>query len=131
MRTPQFIFSLGCIVLVVLVLTPQRHPLAYNTAAEVTLQGTVQDIQEFYCPVSGETGTHLTIATASGNVQVHIAPSRFLNTKKWEFSKGDKVEIIGAPILFQGRHALIARTIIRGADVVAVRQENGKPLWSE
>jgi len=131
MRAPHVIFSIGLVVLVVLLLTPARRPLAYHPNAEVALQGVVQDVQEFYCPISGETGTHLTLATEKGSVQVHVAPSRFLSTKQWKFSKGEVVMAVGSPIKFQGRQALIARSISRGADSVAVRSEGGKPLWVE
>jgi len=131
MRIPQVIFSLGLVLLVVLLLTPRRHPLAYHSNAEVELQGVVQEVQEFYCPVSGETGTHLTVATEKGSVLVHVAPSRFLNARQWQFAKGDRVEVIGSLIVLQGRQAVVARTITRGSEVVAVRKENGKPNWAE
>ncbi len=131
MRIPHVVFSLGLVVLVVLLLTPRRHPLAYHPSAEVALQGVVQDVQEFYCPVSGETGTHLTLATKKGSVQVHVAPSRFLSKKQWSFSKGEIITVVGSPIEFRERQALIARSITRGTDTVAVRNEGGQPLWAE
>lgn len=131
MKIPQVIFSLGLVVLVVLLLSPRRHPYAYTPASEVALQGVVQEVQDFYCPISGETGTHLIVATDKGTVQVHVAPSRYLNSKQLQFVKGDRVEVVGSPLVFQRRQALIARTIMRGPDVVAVRQANGKPLWVE
>jgi len=129
MRIPQVIFSVGLVLVVVLLLTPRRHPLAYNTSAEVRIQGVVQEVQEFYCPVSGETGTHLKVATEKGTVQVHVAPTRFLSRKQWQFVKGDPVEIVGAAVTVQGRQGLMARTVIRGREVVALREENGKPVW--
>jgi len=129
MRVPHIIFGLGLVVLVVLLLSPTRRPLAYHPNAEVAVQGIVQNVQEFYCPVSSETGTHLTLATEKGQVQVHVAPSHFLNVKQWHFAKGETVAVIGSPIKFQGRDAIIARTITRGTETVAVRSENGKPLW--
>jgi DNA/RNA endonuclease YhcR with UshA esterase domain len=129
MRTPQIIFAAGLIVLVLLLLTPQRHPPRYDTAAEVTLQGVVEDVKNFYCPVSGEEGTHLIISTDKGMMQVHVAPARFLNGQKWQFFRGDQVEVVGSRIVFQGHEALIARSIIRGTQTVAVRQADGKPLW--
>ena len=131
MKTPQVILAVGLVVLVVLLLTPQRHPPAYNAASEVALQGTVEDVTNFYCPVNGDEGTHLTIATSQGNVQVHVAPSRFLSGKQWQFFRGDEVEVVGTPIVFQGHQALIARTIFRGTQTVALRTAKGKPLWVE
>ncbi|HXJ90535.1 MAG TPA: hypothetical protein VMS18_27240 [Candidatus Binatia bacterium] len=129
MRIPQIIFTVGLVVLVVLLLTPRRHPLAYNAKIEIQLQGTVEDVREFYCPVSGEIGTHLTIATEKGTLQVHVAPSRFLNREQWQFSKGDQVFVVGAPIVLQGRRAIIARSITRGSEAIALRKEDGKPVW--
>jgi len=131
MKTPQIILGLGLAVLIVLLLTPQRHPPAYNAASEVTLQGVVEDVKNFYCPVSGDDGTHLTIATSQGRVQVHVAPSRFLSGKQLQFFGGDEVEVVGTPIVFQGNQALIARTIVRGNQTVALRTAQGKPLWVE
>ena len=131
MKAPQIVLGLGLAVLVVLLLTPQRHPPAYNAASEVTLQGVVEDVKNFYCPVSGDDGTHLTIATSQGRVQVHVAPSRFLGGKQWQFFRGDEVEVVGTPIVFQGNQALIARTIVRGNKEMALRRMDGKPLWVE
>ncbi len=131
MRAPKIIFGLGLVVLVVLLLSPQRHPLAYNMAAEVTLQGTVQDVRTFYCPLSGGEGTHLTLATDAGEVQVHVAPARFLSGKLVQFARGDQIEVVGSRIHYLRQNALIARTITRGTETVALRSENGKPLWAE
>jgi len=131
MKTPQIVLALGLVILVVLLLTPQRRPPAYNAASEVTLQGVVEDVTNFYCPVNGDEGTHLILATSQGNVQVHVAPSRFLSGRQWQFFRGDEVEVVGTPIIFQGHEALIARTVVRGTQIVALRTVEGKPLWVE
>lgn len=131
MKTPQIVLGLGLVVLIVLLLTPQRHPPAYNAASEVTVQGVVEDVKNFYCPVNGDEGTHLIIATSQGRVQVHVAPSKFLSGKQWQFFRGDEVEVVGTPIVFQGNQALIARTIVRGNKEMALRRMDGKPLWVE
>ena len=131
MRIPQIIMAVGLVVLVVLLLSPQRHPLAYNTAAEVRIHGVVEEVQNFYCPVSGGEGTHLMVATENGTVQVHVGPTRFLSGQRWNFLKGDQVEVIGSPIIYRGHEALIARTIARGTEAVALRKADGKPVWLE
>jgi len=131
MRVPKIILVAGLVALVVLLLSPQRRPPAYNTAAEVTIRGVVDSVQNFYCPISGDEGTHLMVATANGTVQVHVAPMRFLGGRRWEFSQGDQVEVVGSPIVLHGRDALIARTISRGTQTVALRKPDGRPLWVE
>ena len=123
--------AVGFVALAVLLLTPQRHPLRYNPGAEITVSGVVKDVTVFYCPVSSSEGTHLIVATDNGTVEVHVAPSRFLSDKQVQFSKGDQVEVTGSHIIFRGHQALIARTIVRGAQTVALRKADGKPVWME
>jgi hypothetical protein len=131
MRIPQIVMGVGLVVLVVLLLSPQRHPPAYNAAAEVTLHGVVENVRDFYCPVSGTEGTHLMVATENGTVEVHLAPSQFLAGKHLEFFRGDQVEVTGSRLIYLGHEALIARTIVRGTQTLALRKADGKPLWVE
>ncbi len=130
MTIPKVILLGGLVVVCLLLLSPRRHPLAYNTAAEVRLHGTVQDVKTFWCPVSGEEGTHLTIATGTEDVQVHVAPARFLSGQQWSFARGDVVDVVGARIHYLGHDALIAREITRGTETVALRTSAGQPLWT-
>jgi hypothetical protein len=120
------------VVLVILLFTSPRHRVpVYSASNEQTAQGVVQDVQEFYCPISGDVGTHLMVNTDHGTFQVHIAPSRFLRDKKLSFSKGDQIEVLGSRIIYNGHEALIARTVIRGDQTVAFREPNGQPMWLE
>jgi hypothetical protein len=123
----------GLVVLVVLLLvnSPMQRPTTYNLANEVAVQGTVQEVKDFYCPISGDEGTHLMVATDNGLVQVHVAPKRFLRGNNWSFRVGDYVQVIGSKIKYEGHDALVARTITRGNQTVAFRQPNGRPLWAE
>jgi hypothetical protein len=129
MRVPQIVMGVGLVVLVVLLLSPQRHLPTYNAAAEVALRGVVENVTDFYCPVSGTEGTHLMVATENGTVEVHVAPSQFLLGRHLEFFRGDQVEVTGSPLIFRGHEALIARTVVRGTQTLALRKADGKPLW--
>ena len=129
MRLPQIIFGGGIVILLVLLATPQRHPLRYNASSEQTVRGTVTEVRDFYCPISGHEGTHLILATGNETVEVHVAPVKFLATQKWGFSRGELVQVSGSRILFHGHEALIARTIVRDRQTVALRDARGKPMW--
>ncbi len=94
------------------------------------MQGVVQDVQQFNCPISGEEGTHLMLKTENGTVQVHVAPSRFLRSNNLSFSKGDQIEVVGSRIIYQGHAAVIARTVTLGSQTTAFRATNGRPLWN-
>ncbi len=130
-RIPQTIFTVGLLVLVFLLLAvPQRRRLSYNPNTEIKIEGTIQEIQNFYCPVSGGEGTHLAVATDAGPLQVHLAPRNFLNTQNWHFKPGDRVQIVGSTMTYGGKPAIVARTISRDGVTLAVREENGKPVWT-
>jgi hypothetical protein len=54
MKTPQTILGVAFVVLVVLLFTsPRQRAPAYDSSDEVSLQGIVQDVQQFYCPNRG------------------------------------------------------------------------------
>ena len=133
MKTIRFITVAAAVVLVVLLLAnrPRRDVPAYNAANEVTVRGVVQDVQEFYCPISGDEGTHLMLQTDAGVIQVHVAPRRFLGGNGIRFSKGETVEVVGSLATFAGNPALIARKVNRGDETFAFRTTTGKPVWRE
>ena len=130
MKTPQMILGVALVVLVVLLFTsPRQRAPAYDSSDEVSVQGIVQDVQQFYCPISGEQGTHLIVKTENGTVQVHVAPTRFLRSNNLSFNRGDEIQVIGSRIVYQGHEAMIARSITRADQTVAFREPNGRPLW--
>jgi len=133
MKIPQMIMGGALVVLVILLFakSPMQRAIVYNPSNEVTVQGVVQDVQEFYCPISGDEGTHLIVKTENGTLQVHVAPKRFLRGNNLSFSKGDQIQVVGSRIIYQGHDALIARTLVRGSQTMAFRQPNGKPVWVE
>jgi len=133
MKIPQMIMGGALVVLVILLFakSPMQRAIVYNPSNEVTVQGVVQDVQEFYCPISGDEGTHLIVKTENGTLQVHVAPKRFLRGNNLSFSKGDHIQVVGSRIIYQGHDALIARTLVRGSQTMAFRQPNGKPVWVE
>ncbi len=130
MKTPQTIMGIAFVVLVVLLFTsPRQRVPVYNASDEVEVQGVVQDVQEFYCPISGEVGTHLTVKTENGAVQVHLAPTHFLRNNNLRFSPGDQIRVAGSRIIYRGHEAMIARTATLGGQTIAFRETNGHPLW--
>jgi hypothetical protein len=132
MRIPQIVMGTAVLVLAVLLFTSPRHRVpVYSTSNEGSLQGVVQDVQEFYCPISGDKGTHLLVKTEDGTLQVHVSPTRFLRDKKLIFSKGDQIQVVGSRIIYNGQEALIARTVTRGNETIVFRGPNGKPMWVE
>jgi len=133
MRALKIITGLGLFVLflVVMVNGPRQRAPRYNAATEVKVQGVVQEVSEYWCPINADKGAHLMLKTEAGILEVHLAPVRFLRGNGLTFNKGDQIEVVGSMVTYQGHDALIARKITRDNRTVAVRQPNGKPIWVE
>jgi hypothetical protein len=129
---PQLIFSAGLLVLVVLLLAaPQGQRLAYNPNTETTIEGIVQEVQNYYCPLSSGEGTHLVVATENELVRVHFAPQVFLRSHDWSFLPGDRVQVIGSKISYGPPGDMVARKVSRYGLTVSVRAQDGKPVWTD
>jgi len=133
MRMLKVLTVVAFVVFIILALSngPRQRAPAYNVATEVRVQGVVQEVQEFWCPINGDEGTHLMLGTDSGVLQVHVAPRGFLSGNGLSFRKGEQIDVVGSMVTYQGRDALIARKITRDDQTIAVRTPNGKPLWVE
>lgn len=101
----------------------------YNPAAEITLTGTVEEIQQ-YTRGGGRGGTHLTLKTEHATREVHLGPSWFLAEKQFAFAKGDQLEVTGSKIPYAGGEAVVARVVKKGGKTLTLRDSAGIPLWS-
>lgn len=133
MRVLKILTVVAFVLVVILVLhngAKQRAP-NYNAATEVKVEGVVQEVQQYWCPINGDKGTHLMLKAENGMLEVHVAPLRFLQGNGLSFSQGDRIEVVGSMVIYEGHDAMIARKITRGDETFAFRQPNGRPLWVE
>lgn len=128
------ILTVVAFVLVIVLLFhngPKQLAPAYNPATEAKAEGIIADVQQYWCPINGDEGTHFILKTSTGTVEVHVAPRRFLDGNGVSFNKGDQVSVVGSMVDYQGHESMIARKVTRGDQTFAVRQPNGRPLWVE
>lgn len=108
----------------------QNHATyVYNTTDQVTVEGTVQEVKDYKCPVTGTVGSHITVKTSGDAIEVHLAPVTFMKEYEMVLHAGDNVKVVGAKILFEGKPALLAKTVKVGQETFTFRDEKGKPLW--
>jgi hypothetical protein len=103
----------------------------YNPGTETTVTGTVQQVKT----VSGRAGRgwgglHLDVKTDSGTLDVHLGPAAFIAAKNFKFTKGDRVEVTGSKVTYEGHEAIIAREVKMGSKVLTLRDTQGVPEWS-
>ena len=101
-----------------------RGWMNYNTATVETITGTVADIGTFQ-----RGGVHISLKTNKETIVVHLGPDFYVN-EKIKLAKGDAVTISGSRIKYDGKDAIIAKTLVRGDLTVKLRNEDGTPLWS-
>ncbi len=109
----------------------QKTPkVPYDPATETKISGTIEEVKEFQCPVSGTMGYHIALRTGDGVVMVHVASSKFMKEYEIVFDKGQHIDVIGSKMrLENGEEAVLAREIVRGQSTFAFRDRQGKPLW--
>ena len=102
----------------------------YNPATQAVFKGSVQEVKDRQCPVSGGMGAHLILKLEDGNtIEVHLAPTKFLKVYELVFAVGDQLEVTGSKVNFEGVDTIFAREIKRGNDTFAFRDKDGKPVW--
>ena len=97
--------------------------------SEQTLRGWVVETRDFQCPVTGTVGSHITVKNETGTIEVHLAPASFMKQYEINIRKGDNVTVVGSRITFEGKSALIAKSIAIGRETYNFRDQSGRPLW--
>jgi len=102
----------------------------YDPAAEATFKGTVEEVRDRQCPVSGGMGSHLILKLATGDtIEVHLASTKFVRNYDLVFNKGDVVTVVGTKVQFEGVETIFAREVTRGNETFVFRDKSGKPIW--
>jgi DNA/RNA endonuclease YhcR with UshA esterase domain len=102
----------------------------YDTATEATFKGTVDEVRDRQCPVSGGMGSHIVLKLSDGKtIEVHLATTKFVKEYELVFNKGDQVEVVGSKVNFEGVDTIFAREIRRGTDTFVFRDKSGAPIW--
>jgi len=109
---------------------PKKNVPKYNPAEEAVYKGTVEEMTDHQCPVSGGMGSHLMLKMESGTViEVHLASVDFTKMVEVNLQKGDAVEVTGWKTQLDDVDAIFAREVRHGTDVFTFRTKDGKPAW--
>lgn len=106
-----------------------RASYAYDQTSQQSMRGWVVETRDFQCPVSGTMGSHITVKNETSTIEVHLAPASFMKQYEINIRKGDNVTVVGSRISFEGKTALIAKSVTIGRETFTFRDPAGKPLW--
>ncbi len=135
LRTIALILAAGVLLITVQNALAQKPDAVvpipkYDRATEATFKGTVEEVRNRQCPVSGGMGSHLILKLSAGDtIEVHLAATKFVKTYDLVFNKGDVVTVVGAKVQFEGVETIFAREVTRGSDTFLFRDKDGKPIW--
>jgi len=108
---------------------PKRSVPKYNAAAEAVYKGTVADVRDRECPVSGGMGSHIILQLGSSTIEVHLATTEFTKMAELNLRQGDQIEVTGWKTEFEGVQTIFAREVRHGQDVFVFRDKSGVPVW--
>ena len=107
-----------------------RYGKMYDTKTVETINGEVVSVTKM-TPMTGmSSGLHLTLKTDKETVSVHLGPSWYLEKQEVKIEPKDTIEVKGSRITFNGKPAIIAAEVKKGAAVLRLRDETGFPVWA-
>lgn len=102
----------------------------YDPKTEVTIKGTIEDVQQRTGRRGAWKGTHLILKTEAASVDVHVGPSSYIEQKQFAFAPGETIEVVGSKVTIGGQEALLAREITKDGKTLVLRNAQGVPNWS-
>lgn len=105
-------------------------PMLYNTATEMTISGTVDEVKTLPGRGRGMGGVHLIVTSPTGRVEVRLGPAAFVESQNFAFAQGDAVTVIGSKVTLGGAPVVIAREVQKGSERLTLRDEKGFPRWA-
>jgi hypothetical protein len=102
----------------------------YNPKTVETLSGEVVSVEKFTPGRRMSYGVHFTLKTGKETIGVHLGPSWYVEKQPVTIAQGDKVEVTGSRITYQGKPAIVAQEVKKGGQVLKLRDANGVPAWA-
>ncbi len=92
------------------------------------LSGTIEKVARITAPNRPGSGTHLTLRTAEGTIDVSLGPSDYVDSQGVDLQTGDAVVVSGVRVT--GRAGFIAYEVQKGTQTLRLRTPDGAPLWA-
>jgi hypothetical protein len=112
---------------------PAETEPRYETATNIDVMVVVTETKEV--PAGSPLGGyHLLVRPESSKADaettdVYLAPADFLKDFDCHFSKGDRVQVKGSKVKFNGSSVVLAREVRLNSTTVYLRDDRGAPYW--
>jgi len=102
----------------------------FNPKTVESVSGTVESLDKFTPGKGMSYGVHFTLKTDKETIPVHLGPSWYVDQQEVKLAPGDKVEVTGSRITYQGKPAIIAAQVKKEGKNLQLRDTNGVPAWA-
>jgi hypothetical protein len=103
-----------------------RDAIGYNVLAEKMYEGTVASKGHII-----EGLMYFPLRTADTVVEVQIGPKEFVERSSFKLKTGDKVTVVGMPVVMKEQEVVLAREVSSMNGVLIIRDPMGLPLWDK
>ena len=102
----------------------------YDATTVETVEGDVVAVERFDLGPEMAPGVHLLLRTGDEEISIHLGPAWYIDNLEGQIEAGDAVRVEGSRVNFDGADVLIAARVTRGESTLALRDQNGVPVWS-
>ena len=105
-----------------------RYASESGALTETKVNATVEEVK---LPPKGSAKevVHLLIKNGTETADVYLCPQSFLGDMGMSFSKGDEITLTGSKVKQDGADLILAREVVKGADKLLLRDDQGHPVW--
>jgi len=107
-----------------------QYQRMFDPGTVETLAGEVTSVARMVPRKGMSSGIHLQLKTETGTLPVHLGPAWYIERLDMKIVKGDKLEIKGSRVTFEGKPAIIAAEVAKGDGVLVLRDASGIPAWA-
>jgi hypothetical protein len=102
----------------------------YDPATVETVSGVVESVDKITPRKGMYSGIHLVLKTDKETLAVHLGPEWYIERQDVKLEKGDKIEVKGSRVTFDGKPAIIAAECKKSEGVLILRDSAGVPAWA-
>jgi hypothetical protein len=102
----------------------------YDPKTVVKLAGEVTCVNDFAPRGAISRGVHATLKTEAETISVHLGPAWYLESQDAHIAVGDKIEVTGSRVTFEGGPAVVASSVKKGDEQLELRDQVGFPRWA-
>jgi len=114
---------------------PRWGGRAYDPKTVETVSGEVVKVEEIHGKGWGRGrqgrgyGVHVILKSDTEQIAVHMGPNWYLDKQGLKIAAGDRIEVRGSRMTFEGEPAIIAAEVKKGDQSLKLRDDNGLPAW--